>query len=112
VPRLFGIQRGTKLIHDIKILNQIKSGILLTNQFNIPERSRSLVTPAGTLYIIGGYVSLMDHFCRNTFLLDEHRSMLIGRKMMTTARADHGLHYHQGKIYAIGGITSNSDGSL
>lgn len=38
--------------------------------------------------------------------------MLIGRRMMTTARGDHGLHYHQGKIYAIGGITSSSDGGL
>ena len=26
--------------------------------------------------------------------------------MMQTARSDHGLHYHHGKIYAIGGIGS------
>jgi hypothetical protein len=55
---------------------------------------------------------LIDFFCKNTFLLDEHRSYLIGRKMMTSARADHGLHYHQGKVYAIGGITATIDGNL
>lgn len=38
--------------------------------------------------------------------------MLIGRKIMTTARGDHGLHYHIGKIYAIGGINMASDRSL
>ena len=38
--------------------------------------------------------------------------MLIGRKMMTTARADHGLHFHLGNIYAIGGLAAAEDGTL
>lgn len=100
------------MIHDFKVMNQIKSGILLTNQFNIPDRSRTIVTPTGALLITGGYMPLIDLFCKNTFILEEHRSMLIGRKMMITARADHGLNYHKGRIYAIGGISAREDDSL
>lgn len=85
---------------------------MLSNQFNIPDRCRSLVTPSGTMIITGGYLPLIDSFCKNTFIFDEHRALLVGRKMMKYARADHALHFHQGKIYAIGGTAANEDGSI
>ncbi len=79
LPRIFYTQQGTKLVYNLKILNNIKSGVLLQNSFNIPERSRNLVTPKGLMYLIGGYVPLIEHFSRNTFVLDEHRSILVPR---------------------------------
>ena len=57
-------------------------------------------------------MSLIEYFCKNTFILDEHRSMLIARNMMLEARADHGLHYHLGKIYAIGGIALTNEKNI
>jgi len=29
--------------------------------------------------LVGGYVPLVDHFSKNTFVLDEHRSLLVPR---------------------------------
>ena len=110
LPRLYYTQQSTKLVYNLKILNNIKSGVLLQNTFNIPERSRNLVTPKGHMYLVGGYVPLIQHFSNNTFILDEHRSILIPRQTMTSARCDHALHYHDDKIYAFGGMNCTEDG--
>lgn len=105
LPRLYYTQPGTKLIYNLKILNNIKSGVLLQNAFNIPERSRSLVTPKGHMYLVGGYIPQINHFSKNLFVLDEHRSILVPKRKMLSARTSHALHYYEEKIYAFGGVT-------
>lgn len=106
LPRLYYTQQGTKLVYNLKILNNIKSGVLLQNTFNIPERSRSLVTPKGHMYLVGGYVPLIEHFSKNTFVLDEHRSILVPRNNLLKARCDFALCYQDDKLYALGGMSN------
>jgi hypothetical protein len=76
------------LVYNLKILNNIKSGILLQNNFSIPERSRTLVTSKGHMYLVGGYIPLIKHFSKNMFVLDDHRSVLVPRSKMNEARCD------------------------
>ena len=64
------------------------------------------MTPKGHMYLVGGYLPLIDHFSRSTFILDEHRSALVPRSLMFKPRCDHALHYHEERIYALGGISS------
>jgi hypothetical protein len=106
LPRLYFCQQGTKLVYNLKILNNINSGVLLQNSFNLPERSRSLVTPKGHMYLVGGYVHLIEHFSKNTFVLDEHRSILVPRQTLQQGRCDHAMHYFADKIYAFGGMAT------
>jgi N-acetylneuraminic acid mutarotase len=61
------------------------------------------------MYLVGGFVSLIQHFSKNIFILDEHRSILVPKQNMKGARCDHALHYHNDKIYAIGGMASNGE---
>jgi len=78
---------------------------LITNTFSIPERSRSIVTPAGKLYLLGGFLPVINHFSRNTFILDEHRAILLAKKSFLNGRCDHAVHYYDGKIYVLGGMS-------
>ncbi len=61
------------------------------------------------MYLIGGYIPVIDHFSKNTFVLDEHRSTLVPRQMMINSRCDHALHYFEDKIYALGGMSRTRD---
>ena len=47
---------------------------------------------------------MIKSFLQNTFILDEHRSQLVALQLMEQGRADHGLHMHGDKIYALGGM--------
>lgn len=47
----------------------------------------------------------LKSFIKNTFTLDEHRSLLVSMQHMGTARADHALLYSKGTIYVFGGET-------
>jgi hypothetical protein len=104
LPRLYYIQAGSKFIYNLKILDNLRSVTLLTNTFNLPERSRSVVTPAGRLYILGGFLPLINHFSRNVFVLDEHRAQLVPKNSFKTGRCDHAVHLYDGKIYILGGM--------
>ena len=47
----------------------------------------------------------------NTFILDEHRSILVGLQPMRLSRADHALHLEGDLIYVLGGMRfSQEDG--
>ena len=43
-------------------------------------------------------------FLNNTFILDEHRSNLVGLQPMKTSRADHALLQEGDQIYVLGGM--------
>lgn len=104
LPRLYYTQSGSKFVYNLKILNNIRSVTLITNAFSIPERSRSIVTPAGKLYLLGGFLPIINHFSKNTFVLDEHRAILLAKKSFLNGRCDHAVHYYDGKIYVLGGM--------
>jgi len=48
-------------------------------------------------------------FLNNTFILDEHRSTLVGLQPMKTSRADHALHLEGDQIYVLGGMRFSAD---
>lgn len=97
------MQQGTKFIYTYKVLHQISECQLIQNAFVFPERGRSIVTPEGKLYCLGGYVALLKTFSRSNFILDEYRSQLVGMQMMKRGRADHALLYFRGNIFVFGG---------
>ena len=55
------------------------------------------------MYLVGGYMPQIKSYLKNTFTLDEHRSILVALQNMTTARSDHALIYFKGNIYVFGG---------
>ena len=83
----------------------------VSNSYMIPDRGRSVVTPDGNLYMVGGYLPTIKSFLGNTFTLDEHRSQLVALQSMHRARADHALHIEGDKIYVFGGMAFNEDES-
>jgi len=72
----------------------------------VAERSRSLVTPSGAMFLIGGFMPSLKCYIKNTFTLDEHRSILVSLSHMNQARADHSMLYFKEKIYVFGGETA------
>jgi hypothetical protein len=57
------------------------------------------------MFLVGGYMPALKSFMRNTFTLDEHRSLLVAMQHMETARADHAMMLAKGIIYVFGGET-------
>jgi len=51
----------------------------------------------------GGFYSEIDLYLKNTFILDEYRSLMIPLNHMTIARADHVNIFAKGMIYSMGG---------
>ena len=47
-------------------------------------------------------------------MLDEHRSLMIAKKSFLNGRSDNALHYNEGKIYVLGGMSyqQGSDSKL
>ena len=103
LPRLYFPQQNSKFIHCFKILHNIQQCILVQNTFPVAERSRSLVTPEGQMFLVGGYLPPIKSYLRNTFTLDEHRSILVALQHMKTPRAEHAILYSKGTIYVFGG---------
>ena len=50
---------------------------------------------------MGGFVPLINHFSKNTFELDGHRSLMIAKTSFFNGRSDHSLYYNEGKIYVL-----------
>jgi len=104
IPRLYYPQQGSKFIHCFKILNNISQIVSIQNNFSLPERSRCVVSSEGACYLFGGYMPQLRSFLNNTFVLDEHRSTLVGLQPMKTSRADHALLLEGDSIYILGGM--------
>ena len=109
LPRLYFPQQMSKFIHCFKILHNIQQCILIQNTFPVAERSRSLVTPTGAMFLVGGYITPLKCYIKNTFTLDEHRSILVSLQHMNVARAEHAMLYSKGVIYVFGGETLVED---
>ena len=71
----------------------------------MPEKGRSVVSPEGALFHVGGYMTGLNLFLKNTFIFDEHRSQLVVKRPMHEERADHAIHMHgSDSIYVFGGV--------
>jgi hypothetical protein len=55
------------------------------------------------MFLVGGYLTPLKTYLKNTFTLDEHRSLLVANQNMNVARSDHAIIYFKGCIYAFGG---------
>ena len=80
---------------------------LIKNAFPLPDRLRHTVAPdTGNLYCVGGFLPMpQPHILKNTLVLDEHRSFMVGLKPMKYARCDHAQFYFRGSIFAMGGMS-------
>ena len=63
------------------------------------------MTPDGHLYLTGGYQTILKSFLDNTFILDDHRTVLVPLKRMKFARADHAVLYFKDQMYVFGGMS-------
>jgi hypothetical protein len=55
------------------------------------------------MFLVGGYITPLKCYIKNTFTLDEHRSILVSLRHMNEARAEHAMLYSKGVIYVFGG---------
>lgn len=46
--------------------------IRISNNFDIPDHVRHVVTPKGNLFVLGGYNPFTQTFLSETYLLDEY----------------------------------------
>lgn len=79
--------------------------IRISNNFDIPDHIRHVVTPNGNLFVMGGFNPFTQTFLSETYLLDEYQEMLKPLGDMFQARADHVVHYHKDNIYVFGGMS-------
>ena len=112
LPRVQFLQARSKFIYTYKILHFNTECQLVQNAFPFPEFGRHVVSPDGQLYCTGGYFGLINHVARNTFVLDEHRFVLVPLQHMTTARADHVMLWFKGAIFALGGMGPDGAGGV
>lgn len=109
LPKMNFLQQKTKFMYTYKVLHFNTDYQLIQNAFPFPEGGRQIITPEGHMYFTGGYYSLIQHFSKNTFVLDDHRALLVPLNNMKQARSEHAILYFKGKIYVFGGMTSSED---
>ncbi len=54
LPRIFYFEQKTKLIYSYNITNFMTQAIMIKNKFDIPEKTRYVMTPTGNVFMIGG----------------------------------------------------------
>jgi len=57
LPRIFYFEQKTKLIYSYNITNFMTQAIMIKNKFDIPEKTRYVMTPTGNVFMIGGFHS-------------------------------------------------------
>lgn len=82
--------------------------IALNVYHDIPNFSRSIATPQGLVFLVGGADPIQrENKLPSTFVFEPRQKTLIPRARLNTPRSSHSLTYLNGYIYAIGGITNN-----
>ncbi len=104
LPKMTFLQARTKFLYTYKILHFNTECQLIQNTFPFPEGGRHIITPEGQMYFTGGYYGLIRHFSKNTFVLDDHRALLVPMNNMKKERSEHAMLYFKGKIYVFGGM--------
>mmetsp|Transcript_35867 Transcript_35867/g.55020 ORF Transcript_35867/g.55020 Transcript_35867/m.55020 type:complete len:258 (-) Transcript_35867:558-1331(-) len=107
LPRIFYLEQKTKFIYSYKIMNYMTQAIMIQNKMNIPENTRYGITSKGSLYMTGGFAN--DQFSKETYLLDENRSMFKQLHDMFNARADHAVLLFRDNLYVFGGMSYRDD---
>jgi len=83
--------------------------IQLDVKFNIPPFHKSITTPKGDIFLIGG--SDADNSkkkLRSTFIFDFKLNTLVPKANMIVPRSSFAICYVNGFIYVVGGLTNNS----
>lgn len=55
LPRIFYFEQKTKLIYSYNITNFMTQAIMIKNKFDIPEKTRYVMTPTGNVFMVGGF---------------------------------------------------------
>lgn len=115
LPDYFTNNKASKLLHFFEEnskniyffdLNRIEDPSIsfecqtLKIDFLIPMKSRSLTTPEGLIYLIGGYTGKAPS---NTFLYDSFNQILQPKAKMNCDREAFGVAYLSNQIYVCGG---------
>jgi hypothetical protein len=48
---------------------------MIQNKFNIPDFARYAISPEGVLFVTGGYNHQEEMFLKESYVLDEYRSI-------------------------------------
>jgi hypothetical protein len=77
--------------------------------FSIPPFHKSIVTPKGDIFLVGGSDSdNSKRKLRTTYYFDFKRRTLLPKGNMNTARSSFAICYMNNHLYAVGGLTNNS----
>lgn len=90
-------------------MNYMTQAIMIQNKFNIADHTRYCVTPAGVLYVTGGFDPISQEFLSSSYVLDEYRSLLKPINEMFYQRAEHVVHQFKDNIYVLGGMAYRDD---
>ena len=82
---------------------------MIKNKFDIPEKTRYVMTPNGNVFMIGGFHPTTKEFSNEAFVLDEYRQQLKPLNDMFYPRAEHVIHRFKENIYVLGGMSYRTD---
>ena len=99
-------QHGDKVLHtmDIGSDQHFFSATKLEINFKIPEFHKSISTPNGDLYLVGGGIPETSTKSQKIFRYDFDRKTLVFCANLKYARSSHSLCFNNRYIYIVGGI--------
>lgn len=113
-------QQKSKYLH-IYNLEELKNNFFkeysleLKIDFKIPRWHRSISTPNGSIYLIGGVMtfgSAQETTSKLTYIYDYEGNTLTPLNPMKIARSGHGVAYMNDRIYCVGGYTDKNVSSV
>lgn len=95
-------------------INQLNSDnvkwktVKLAMNGEIPSFYKSIITPSGEIYLIGGVDGRNNQKRSGIFIFNPERSSLEPVTDIAIARSSHAVCYMNGSIYIIGGFKQNA----
>lgn len=80
--------------------------------FSLPPYSKSIITPQGDIFLMGGVNPMNEGRLNTVFSVDFGKRSLRSQTLLITARSSFGACYLNGHIYAVGGLISTSTPSF
>ena len=81
----------------------------LNISFNIPRFHKSLITPKGSIYLLGGSIPETNQKIANIYNYDPRAKSLKNMGNMINPRSSHSICYANDCIYVIGGFLTKQD---
>lgn len=75
--------------------------------FSLPPYSKSVITPQGDIFLMGGVNPANDGRLNSMLCVDFGKRNLRTQSLLITARSSFATCYLNGHIYAVGGLVSN-----